>query len=170
MLQQVPSAYPDPWCPTFRYVDCHYPRVAAMVSLRQTRGITADTHQWPLLAGASPSRHPHVQIALATPMPAREAPRRARRPRSARRSCAQQLQRYVDTRGVDRHLGELQPHLYPGERSDQGQVVEMAEVADPEYPPGKFAQAGAERHVEAVQDDVADLVGVVFLRQQHRRH
>src|ERR1700687_2677050 len=62
MLQQVPSAYPDPWCPTFRYVDCHYPRVAPMVSPRKTRGITADTHQWPLLAGASPSGHPPCRL------------------------------------------------------------------------------------------------------------
>ena len=46
----------------------------------------------------------------------------------------------------------------------------MTQVADPEHPPGKFAQAGTERHVEAVQDDVANLVGVVLIGQQDRRH
>ena len=61
--------------------------------------------------------------------------------------------------------GELQAHLHAGQRARQHQVVEVAEMADPEHLVLELAQAGAERHVEALEDHAADLVGAV---EQHR--
>src|ERR1700680_2878723 len=81
-------------------------------------------------------------------------------PPHRRWSCTQQLQRGVHAAWVDGNLGQLQPHLHPGESPGQCQVIEMAEVADPKGASRELAQASTERHVETVQDDLADLVGV----------
>src|SRR6185437_12284789 len=54
-----------------------------------------------------------------------------------------------------RHAQETQAHLDPGQRSRQHQVVEATEMADAEDLAGEFAQAGAERHIEIVEHDLA---------------
>ena len=60
-----------------------------------------------------------------------------------------------------RYAGAVQPHLDPAQRAAQHQVVEMAEMADAEDLALQPAEAGAERHVEAVEDDLAQPVGIV---------
>ena len=57
------------------------------------------------------------------------------------------------------------PASVPGEH----QVVEVAEVPDAEDPAGQLAEPGAQRHVEAVEHQRADLVGVVALGDEDRR-
>ena len=46
--------------------------------------------------------------------------------------------------GADVVAGDPQPHLHAGQRARQHQVVEVAEVADPEDLVLQLAQAGAE--------------------------
>src|SRR5260370_12332562 len=57
---------------------------------------------------------------------------------------AQHRQRGLEPGGVDVHAGQFEPHLDAGEGSGERQVVEVAEVADPEHAPGELAQAGAQ--------------------------
>jgi hypothetical protein len=57
----------------------------------------------------------------------------------------------------------VQAHLHAGQRAGQCQVVEVAEVADAEDLPGELGESCAERHVEALEDDAAQGVGVVAL-------
>src|SRR5690606_41527804 len=79
------------------------------------------------------------------------------------RRLPQVLHRRLDAPGLDRHARELQSHLYPAEGPDEREVVEVAEVADPEDLPRELAEPRAERHVELLEDDPPDLVGVVPL-------
>jgi hypothetical protein len=62
-------------------------------------------------------------------------------PPQRRESCTQQIQRGVHAACVDGNLGELEPHLHPCESPGQCQVIEMAEVADPERASRELAQA-----------------------------
>ena len=66
------------------------------------------------------------------------------------------------------HAREPQAHLDAAQRPGQHQVVEVAEVADPEHPALQLAEAGAERHVEALEDHAPHVVGVVALGHEHR--
>src|SRR6266496_4927090 len=49
--------------------------------------------------------------------------------------------------------GEREAHLDAGERARQHEVVEVAEVADPERLALQLAEAGAERHVETRSEE-----------------
>ena len=81
----------------------------------------------------------------------------------------QMLHRGLDAVAVELQPGETQAHLDAGERAHQREIVEVAEVADAEHPALEPAQAGAERHVEALEDDLANRVGVDALRHRARR-
>src|SRR6202048_1883002 len=60
-----------------------------------------------------------------------------------------------------RDLGNIERHLDTGESAHQHQIVEMTEMADAEDPALELRQARAERHVEVLQDHVAEMVGVM---------
>jgi hypothetical protein len=62
-----------------------------------------------------------------------------------------QLNDLVDTALLDRDSSLKQAHLDTAERGRQRKVVQVAEVADPEDPPGQLAKAGAQGQVEALQ-------------------
>src|ERR1043166_1048534 len=59
-----------------------------------------------------------------------------------------------------RHAGERETHLDAGERTDDCQVVGVAEMADAEHLAGDFRQTGAERNDEMLECDLAEAVGV----------
>src|SRR6266699_788465 len=67
-----------------------------------------------------------------------------------------------------RNVREREAHLDAGEGAGEHQIVEVAEVADPEYFPGELPQSGAERHVVGFEDDLAQRVGVVAGGHHHR--
>src|SRR5688572_24468788 len=70
---------------------------------------------------------------------------------------------------LHRNAGQRKAHFDPCEAAEQGEIVEVAQVADAEYLAGELAQPRAERHVEGLQGQLADPVGVVPRGQQHRR-
>ena len=89
------------------------------------------------------------------------------------RMRGEEIHRRLHAAAGERDAGELQAHLDAGERGHQGQVVAVAEVADAEHAALDLAQAGAEREVEALVDELAQRVGVDARRRddagQHRR-
>src|SRR5699024_6955059 len=54
---------------------------------------------------------------------------------------------------VDLHAGQLQSHLHSGKRAGEGEIVEIAEVTDPEDLALQLRQACTQRHVEPVEDE-----------------
>src|SRR5262245_46098606 len=69
-----------------------------------------------------------------------------------------------------RDAGKTKAHLDAAKRPDEHEVVEAAEMADAEHTARELRQADAERHVEVLEDDAAQSVGVVALRHEHRGH
>src|SRR5436309_1426271 len=67
-----------------------------------------------------------------------------------------------------RNVREREAHLDAGEGAGEHQIVEVAEVSDPEYFPGELPQTGAERHVVGFENDLAQRVGVVAGGHHHR--
>ena len=71
------------------------------------------------------------------------------RVRSGRgRGFGQVLHGRPDTARLMGDVGDPKPHFDTAQRSGKHQVVEVAEMADPEDPAGEARQAVAERHVE----------------------
>src|SRR5690242_2926397 len=68
------------------------------------------------------------------------------------RAAGQVLHRRLYTFPFHLHAGELETHLHAGQRAHQREIVEIAEVADAEHLAGELAEAGAERHVERIED------------------
>src|SRR5262245_48364069 len=62
---------------------------------------------------------------------------------------------------ADGNPGELQAHFHAAQRAGEREVVEVAEMADAKDLALHLAQPGAERHVEALEDDLAHLVGIL---------
>ena len=83
-----------------------------------------------------------------------------RTPSSAPVTRLRSLQRGADA-VADVVAGELQAHLHAAQRAREHQVVEVAEMADPEHLVLQLAEPRAERHVEALEDDAAQLVRAV---------
>ena len=52
-----------------------------------------------------------------------------------------------------------EPHLDPRQGPDQHQIIDPAEMADPEHLACDFAQTGAQRDIEAVENDRAHRIG-----------
>src|SRR5712691_9174529 len=67
-----------------------------------------------------------------------------------------------------RNVRERQAHLDAGEGAGEHQIVEVAEVSDPEDFSCELAQTGAERHVVGFENDLAQRVGVVAGGHHHR--
>src|SRR5258706_13412846 len=66
------------------------------------------------------------------------------------------------------NVRQSEAHLDAGEGAREHQIVEVAEVPDPEYFPRELTQAGTERHVVGFEDDLAQRVGVVAGGPRHR--
>src|SRR6266542_2423053 len=100
------------------------------------------------------------------------SPRRSREG-SVREPAASDAGEVVERGGyaalLERDAGEREAHLDTGERARQHEVVEVAEVADPERLALQLAEAGAERHVEALEDGLPQRVRVVAGGREHRR-
>ena len=77
------------------------------------------------------------------------------------------IHRRLDASALVRHAGQRQAHLDAAERAGQHEVVEIAQVADAEDLVLHLAETGAEREVEALQDDGAQGIGAVPLGHQH---
>src|SRR5260370_3515324 len=60
-----------------------------------------------------------------------------------------------------RDLGKIKRHLDTGESAHQHQIVEMTEMADAEDLALELRQSRPERHVEMLQDHVAEMGGVM---------
>ncbi len=56
------------------------------------------------------------------------------------------------------------PHLDARQRAHQHQLVEMPDMGDPERLALELVEAGAERHVEIVEHDFPEMVGVMAFR------
>src|SRR5581483_11320009 len=69
------------------------------------------------------------------------------------------VERRRDAALLERHLVDRQTHLDARQRAGKHQVVEVAEMADAEHLALHLAEALAERHVEALQDGLAQMVG-----------
>src|SRR5579863_2011418 len=69
-----------------------------------------------------------------------------------------------------RNLGERKTHLHAAQCSGQHEIVEIAQMANAKNFSVHLSQAVAERHVELLEDQFAQFVGVVPRRQQHRGH
>src|SRR5256886_106209 len=54
-----------------------------------------------------------------------------------------------------RNVREREAHLDAGEGAREHQIVEVAEVSDPEYFPRELPQPGPERHIVGFEDDLA---------------
>src|SRR4051794_25312837 len=81
---------------------------------------------------------------------------------------AQELERCGHPASPVRDTRTVQPHFDPAQRAAQHQVVEMAKMPDPEDLAFHLAETGAERHVEAVEDDLANTVGIMAFGHHHR--
>src|SRR5262245_6492195 len=84
------------------------------------------------------------------------------------RRAGQILHRGLHAFLLHRHAGEAEAHLHAGERAHQREIVEVAEMADAEHLAAQLGEAGAERHVERLEDDLAQAVRVVASGHQHR--
>src|SRR3546814_7871109 len=56
------------------------------------------------------------------------------------------------------NAGQLEPHLHAGEGAHEHAIVEVAEVADAQALVGDLGKAAAERHVEVLERDLAEMV------------
>src|SRR3954465_11462836 len=59
----------------------------------------------------------------------------------------EEFHRRIDAAGPARHARRGKTHLDARQRSHQGKLVALAEVADAKHLAGNLAEAGAERHV-----------------------
>src|SRR5881409_680110 len=88
--------------------------------------------------------------------------------RSGARSLGKVIERGEHAALLVRNVREREAHLDAGEGAGEHQIVEVAEVPDPEYFPREFPQTGAERHVVGFENDLAQRVGVVAGGHHHR--
>src|SRR5512146_1848917 len=66
-----------------------------------------------------------------------------------------------------RHAGQSESHLDAAQGSAEHEIVEVAEMADAEHLVRDFAEPAAERQVEMIEHDLAQLHLAVALRHQH---
>src|SRR5712671_7724276 len=71
------------------------------------------------------------------------------------------LHRFLCSAGAVRDSCHRESHFHAGERSHKGQIVQVAEVADAKDLASELRKAGAQGHVEPLQDGSAKRVGVV---------
>src|SRR5438309_6615556 len=75
--------------------------------------------------------------------------------------------RRANTLSLYWNAGKRQAHFHAGQRAHQGEVVEVAEMADAEHLATELAEAGAERHVKGLENDLAYVVRVMAGGYQH---
>jgi hypothetical protein len=63
-----------------------------------------------------------------------------------------------------RNARQPETHFDTAERARQRKVVERSKVTDAENPPGELSETCSERHVELLEDDLPESVGVMSLR------
>src|ERR1700753_4352620 len=78
-------------------------------------------------------------------------------------AALEDIHRGQHTTTAMRNVGEIEAHFDTRKGSHQHQVVEMADMADPERLALELAQTGPERHVEIVEHHLAIGVGVVAI-------
>src|ERR1700681_578326 len=59
------------------------------------------------------------------------------------------------------HASQSQPHLDAAQRSSKHEVVERPKMSDAKDLARKSPEAGSERHVEALENELAEAIGVV---------
>src|ERR1700677_3020261 len=67
----------------------------------------------------------------------------------------QHRHRRIDAAIPDRHTGKLQSYLHPGDRSQQREIVDVAEMADPKNAVLENPQSVPQAHVEPPQNQRA---------------
>src|SRR3954464_8579034 len=77
------------------------------------------------------------------------------------RSTREVLERSGDAASVEGHTRGGQPQLDAAERAGEHQIVEVSQVTHAEHSAFELAQAGAERHVEALERHLAKRAGIV---------
>src|SRR5437773_9022876 len=78
--------------------------------------------------------------------------------------------RCVHSAAIERHAADREAHLDAAERTGQHEVVEVAEVSDAEDAALDLAEAHPERHVEALENGLANAIGIVRLWDDDRGH
>src|SRR5687767_14950451 len=66
--------------------------------------------------------------------------------------------------GVVWDAGETKAHFNAAQGARQHQIVERAKMADSKHLAGESAEAGAERHVELLEDHATESIGIVSFR------
>ena len=66
-----------------------------------------------------------------------------------------------------RYSGDGQAHFHAGQRAHQAEIVEIAQVADPENLAFELRKPHPKRHIEVLQDDRSQFVCVVAGRHHH---
>ena len=74
---------------------------------------------------------------------------------------------YSDAAAGNGKADPVQPHLDAAKRAGEHQIVEVAEMTDPEHPPGELAEAATERKVIMLQNRGAQSVGIHVLGYQN---
>ena len=103
------------------------------------------------------------------PAPRLLAPLAAPRPAPPLGQRRQRFHRSLHATGFVGHTCEPETHLDAAERSRQHQVVERSQMADAEDAPGQLSESCSERHVEMLEDDLSQPVGVMAFRSVDRR-
>src|SRR3569623_3026302 len=83
--------------------------------------------------------------------------------------CLENIHRGQNAAALVRDAGNIQSHFNACERSHQHQVVEVTEMTNAECPTLQPAEARAERHVEIVENDLAEAIRIVTFRHEYRR-
>jgi hypothetical protein len=83
-------------------------------------------------------------------------------------SHGEHIERGLYTTLFVRHPSQVQAHLDTAERTTKHQVVDRAQMANAEELALQWAEPGAQREVEAFEDQFAQLIGVVALWHKHR--
>src|SRR5688500_2340507 len=75
--------------------------------------------------------------------------------------CAEHVEGGRYAAAGERDSGFREPHLDAAQHPGDRELVDIAKVSEAERASLEPPQAGAERHVVALEDDLADAVGVV---------
>ena len=68
-----------------------------------------------------------------------------------------------------RHTRKAKAHLNSTQCSSEHEIVEMAEMANSKHFARKFGEACAQRHIEILEDDCSQSVGVMAVGQNDSR-
>src|SRR5207247_1408909 len=66
------------------------------------------------------------------------------------------------------HAAGGKTHFDAAQRPSEHQIAEIAQMADAEQSTSQLSESGSERHVEALENDVTQAIGVVSVRDRLR--